>query len=273
LGEAEFADLLDDMNDNHAAFGLVARTAQRMLQKTDRERSGVISTAQAHTHFLDSPRMASILSASSFNLAELKSTRMTLYLVLPADRLATHGRWLRLIVGLTISALTRDRQPPKTPVLFLLDEFASLGRLQAIETAIGLLAGYGVLLWPILQDLAQLQDLYPQRWRSFLANSGIVQAFGVNDFGTADYLSKTLGQRTVTVRQHGRSGEADHKRGSENFSATARPLLMPQEIMRLGQGKELVFVQGKAPILADRLNYYTDREFKGLFDSNPMVSG
>jgi type IV secretion system protein VirD4 len=273
LGEAEFANLLDDMNDNHAAFGLVARTAQRMLQKTDRERSGVISTAQAHTHFLDSPRMAKILSASSFDLANLKSTRMTLYLVLPADRLVTHGRWLRLIVSLTISALTRDRRPPKKPVLFLLDEFAALGRLQAIETAIGLLAGYGVLLWPILQDLAQLQDLYPQRWRSFLANSGVVQAFGVNDFGTADYLSKILGQRTVTVRQHGRSGDADHKRGSENFSTTARPLLMPQEIMRLPPGNEIVFVHGEAPILADRIKYYVDREFKGLFDGNPMVRG
>jgi type IV secretory pathway TraG/TraD family ATPase VirD4 len=81
------------------------------------------------------------------------------------------------------------------------------------------------------------------------------------------------GQRTVTVRQHGRSGDADHKRGSENFSTTARPLLMPQEIMRLAQGKELVLVQGKTPILAERINYYDDHEFLGLFDPNPMISG
>lgn len=273
LGEADFADLLDDMRDNHAAFGLVARTAQRLLQKTDRERSGVISTAQAHTHFLDSPRMVAVLKSSSFDLADLKAKRMTLYLVLPADRLATHGRWLRLIVGLTISAMTRDRQPPQTPVLFLLDEFAALGRLQALETAIGLLAGYGVLLWPILQDLAQLQDLYPHRWRSFLANSGVIQAFGVNDFGTAEYLSKMLGNRTVTVRQHGRSSDDLHKRGSENYAATGRPLLMPQEIMRLPPGQQLVLLQGKPPILADRLRYYGDAEFAGLFDPNAMHLG
>jgi len=271
LGEEEFADLLDAMSDNHAAFDLVSRTAQRLLQKTDRERSGVISTAQANTHFLDSPRMNGILSASSFDLADLKAVGTTIYLVLPADRLATHGRWLRLIVGLALSALTRDRHPPKTPVLFMLDEFAALGRMQTIETAVGLLAGYGVLLWPILQDLAQLQDLYPQRWRSFLANTGVVQAFSVNDLGTAEYLSKMLGQRTVTVRHHGRSGGTTHDRGSENYSVTGRPLLMPQEIMRLPPTQQIVLLHGKPPILADRVRYYADPEFSGLFDPNPMV--
>lgn len=273
LGEAEFADLLEDMNDNHAAFGLVTRTAQRLLQKTDRERSGVISTAQGQTHFLDSPRITDVLASSSFDLDELKSSRMSIYLVLPADRLATHGRWLRLVVGLCLSALTRDRHPPENPVLFLLDEFAALGRLQAVETAIGLLAGYGVLLWPILQDLAQLQDLYPQRWRSFLANTGVIQAFGVNDMGTAEYLSKMLGQRTVTVRQHGRSGDAVISRGSENYAATGRPLLMPQEIMRLPPNQQILLLHGKAPLLADRVRYYSDKEFQGLFDQNPMVRG
>jgi type IV secretion system protein VirD4 len=271
LGEAEFAELLDDMIDNHAAGGLVARTARRLIQKTDRERSGVISTAQAQTHFLDSPRMTHVLGASSFDLTDLKAAATTIYLVLPTDRLATHGRWLRLVVGLAITALTRDRSTPEHPVLFVLDEFAALGRLQTIETAIGLLAGYGVLLWPILQDLSQLQDLYPKRWRSFLANAGVVQAFGINDISTADYLSKMLGQRTVTVRQHGRSGESDRTRGSENYAVTGRPLLMPQEIMRLPPEKQLVLLTGKPPILADRVRYFEDREFEGMFDRNPMM--
>ena len=270
LGEAEFADLLDDMLDNHAAFGLVARTAQRLLQKTERERSGVISTAQAQTHFLDSPRMHAVLSASSFTLADLKARPTSLYLVLPADRLDTHGRWLRLIVALAISALTRDRTPPPHPVLCVLDEFAALGRLQVVETAIGLLAGFGALLWPILQDLSQLQDLYPQRWRSFIANSGVVQAFGVNDLGTAEYLSKMLGQRTVTVRQHSRTGHGNQQRGSENYGATGRALLMPQEILRLPPDKEILLVAGKPPILADRVSYFKDGEFAGSFDRNPL---
>jgi len=271
LGETDLADLLEDMNDNHAAADLVARTARRLLQKTDRERSGVLSTAQAQTNFLDSPRMDEVLKASNFALDALKGGRTTIYLVLPADRLATHGRWLRLVIGLALSVLARDRRMPKHPVLFVLDEFAALGRLQAVETAVGLLAGYGVLLWPILQDLSQLQDLYPNRWKSFLANAGVLQAFGVNDLGTAEYLSKLLGQRTVTIRQHGRSGEVELTRGSESYAPAARPLLMPQEILRLPPDEEILLLHGKAPILAERVKYYEDREFVGMFGRNPFV--
>ena len=268
--EAEFDWLLDDMTVNAAAHGLAARAANRLRQKADRERSGVISTAQAETHFLDSPSMTEAMAASDFDLRDLKRGAMTIYLVLPAERLATHGRWLRLMVSLAIAALTRDRMPPRHPVLLVLDEFAALGRLQAVETAMGLLAGYGVQLWPILQDLSQLQDLYPRRWRSFLANAGAVQAFGVNDAGTAEYLSSLLGTRTVIVRHEGRSHDGK-ARGSENYGPASRPLLMPHEIMRLPDGRQLVLIHGQPPILADRVKYYADTEFAGMFDPNPMV--
>jgi type IV secretion system protein VirD4 len=271
LGEKDFAELLEGMQANNAAHGLVKRTAQRIVQKSERELSGVISTAQAQTHFLDSPRMEDVLSVSSFDPSELKSGRMTIYLVLPAERLATHGRWLRLVIGFCLAALTRDRRTPEHPVLFLLDEFAAMGRLQAIETAMGLLAGYGVLLWPILQDLSQLQDLYPRRWRSFMANAGVVQAFGVNDMGTADYLSKMLGQRTATIRNVGRKGTTEGPNESENYSPVARALLLPQEILRLPCERQLILPQGKEPILAERVLYYKDKEFAGAFDPNPMV--
>jgi type IV secretion system protein VirD4 len=273
LGETELADLLDDMNDNHAAADLVSRTARRILQKTDRERSSVISTAQAQTNFLDSPRMDEVLKTSSFGLDELKSGKTTIYLVLPADRLATHNRWLRLIVGMTLTALARDRRVPKHAVVLLLDEFAALGRLQTVETAMGLMAGYGALLWPILQDLSQLQDLYPNRWRSFLANAGVLQAFGVNDLGTAEYLSKMLGQRTIKIQHQGLRGEAKLAPDSESYAPAARALLMPQEILRLPQNKEILLLHGKPPILAERVKYYEDREFCGWFNRNPFVNG
>lgn len=270
MNSQDFDWLLDELERNSGAFGLAARAADRLRQKFDRERSGVISAAQAETHFLDSPKMNEVMAASDFDLSDLKRGAMTIYLVLPTDRMATHGRWLRLMVNLCIAALTRDRKPPRHPVLFILDEFAALGRLQTIETAVGMLAGYGVQLWPILQDLSQLQALYPQRWRSFLANAGVTQAFGVNDTGTAEYLSSMLGTRTVTVRHQGRTNTDGHG-GSESYGPAARPLLMPHEIVGLSRDKQLVLIGGHRPILADRVRYNADPEFDGLFDPNPMV--
>jgi type IV secretion system protein VirD4 len=96
------------MGDSTAAGGLVARAANALAQKSDRERSGVISSAQANTRFLDSPRLAATISSSSFDLADLKRQPISLYLVLPAKRLRTHGRWLRLMVALTLDMMASE---------------------------------------------------------------------------------------------------------------------------------------------------------------------
>jgi type IV secretory pathway TraG/TraD family ATPase VirD4 len=95
----------------------------------DRERSGVISTAQRHTHFLDSPAILRTLTASTLKLAQLKTETLSLYCVIPPERLGSHGRWLRLVAGSAIHAMLRAPNLSPHRVLFLLDEFAQLGRL------------------------------------------------------------------------------------------------------------------------------------------------
>src|SRR5207244_11184492 len=111
----------------------VARAAARRLQKADRERSGVLSTAQSHTHFLDSPRMARVLERSTVDLAVLKREAVSVYLILPTDRMDAYARWLRLMIGCARLAMARTRGQPKERVLFLLDECAALGRVHAVQ--------------------------------------------------------------------------------------------------------------------------------------------
>ena len=123
------------------------------------EAAGVLSSAQRHTHFLDSPRMTAVLGRSDFRFEDLKETTCSVFLVLPPDRLATHARWLRLMVVQALNAVVRSTARPPSPVLFMLDEFAALGRLEPIERAFGLMAGYGLQLWVILQDLHQLRGI------------------------------------------------------------------------------------------------------------------
>ena len=84
-------------------------------------------------------------------------------------------------------------------MLAILDEFAQLGHLKAIENAMGLAAGYGLQLWPILQDLTQLKRDYGESWETFLANAGIQQFFAPRENTTAEYVSKLCGQTTVTT--------------------------------------------------------------------------
>jgi type IV secretion system protein VirD4 len=271
--------LLELMQDSDAAGGLIARAANRFLGKADREAASVLSNAQRHTHFLDSPRIAKVLSRSDFHFSDLRHRITSVFLVLPPNRMDAYSRWLRLLVSQALQDIARDAEASvrpqsgptdaqggtqrlKTPTLFLLDEFAALGRLEAVERAMGLMAGYGLQLWPILQDMSQLKDLYGERAGTFIANAGVQQVFGVNDFETAKWLSQMMGQETAGF-QTDSFKPGDGPSFSNNL--TGRDLLTPDEIMQLRPENQLLRVQGQATAVAQKLRYYADPEFKGLF--------
>lgn len=272
LAPDAFAGLLTRMQKSPAANGLVARAANRHLAKSDREAAGVLSAAQRHTHFLDSPRMTAVMARSDFAFADLKRRTATVFLVLPPDRLSTYARWLRLVLSRSLTDMARAPEKPEAPVLYLLDEFAALGRLDPIERAMGLMAGYGLQLWPILQDVHQLRATYGQRAGTFLSNAGVLQVFGVNDHDSARLVSDLLGQETVVFQTLSRALDAEASGITLGEQHVGRPLLTPDEVRNMPQDGELLFLAGQRPVLARKLRYYADREFTGLFDP-PDVSG
>ncbi|MAQ45498.1 MAG: hypothetical protein CL812_06760 [Confluentimicrobium sp.] len=284
--------LLELMQDSDEAGGLIARAANRFLGKADREAASVLSNAQRHTHFLDSPRIARCLARSDFAFSDLRHRITSVFLVLPPNRMDAYSRWLRLLVSQALQDIARDAERPHRapeavpalsgapvaplsatgrlkasnptlgPALFLLDEFAALGRLEAVERAMGLMAGYGLQLWPILQDMSQLRDLYGPRANTFIANAGVQQVFGVNDFETAKWLSQIIGQETSRF-QTDSFKPGDGPSFSNNL--TGRDLLTPDEIMQMPPDLQLLRVQGQPSALAKKLRYYADPEFAGLF--------
>ncbi|EAV40646.1 hypothetical protein SIAM614_00352 [Stappia aggregata IAM 12614] len=266
LAPDAFAALLKQMQASTAANGLVARAANRHLGKSDREAAGVLSAAQRHTHFLDSPRMHRVLDDSSFSFTDLKRKNATVFLVLPPDRLSTYSRWLRLIITQSLLDMVRNPVQPASPILYLLDEFAALGHLAAIERAMGLMAGYGVQLWPILQDIHQLRATYGQKAGTFLSNAGVLQVFGVNDHDSARLVSDLLGQETAVFQTMARALDAEATGITWSTHHVARPLLTPDEVRNLPGQSELLFLAGQRPVIAAKLAYFTDPEFKGKFD-------
>ncbi|MDI7862375.1 type IV secretory system conjugative DNA transfer family protein [Rhizobiaceae bacterium n13] len=262
LAPQRFTTLLTEMQDMDDANGLIARAANRQLGKADREASGVLSAAQRHTHFLDSPRMTAVMRHSDFAFADLKRNRATVFLVLPPDRLSTYSRWLRLLVTQSLADMARDPTIPSLPVLYLLDEFAALGHLAPIERAMGLMAGYGVQLWPILQDIHQLRATYGQRAGTFLSNAAVLQVFGVNDVETAELVGKAIGKSDA--HYHTKSWSEGKRSTAEHISA--RDLINPDEIMRLPRDRMILLHQGQRPVLAKKLRYFEDMEFRTLFD-------
>lgn len=268
----DFSVLLADMSVSDAAFGIIGRAANALVSKPEKERGSIVSTAQRHTQFLDDPRIAVVLSQSDFDLSAIKSQFMSVFVILPPSKLAQNARFVRLLLGCALAAITSSDKKPRYRVGFLLDEFAQLGYMEQIESGISLLRGYGAVFWIFVQDLSQLKGIY-KKWQSFLANAA-KQFFGTSDFDTAEYVSKSLGQKTIEQVSSSEGGSLRAKltggvNKSESISEIGRPLLTPDEVMRLGPEQPIVLLSGERPYLLNRLNYLVDIEYRGLFEQNP----
>lgn len=251
---------------------VVASCGARCLQKEEKLLANVIASAQAQTHFFDSPRVRESLSVSDFRFEDLKTSPMTVYLVLPADRLAAFGRWLRLLIqqAITVNARNIERKPER-PVLFMLDEMAALGRLTMVEQAYGLMAGFGLQLWGIVQDFSQLEAIYGKGWQTFVSNSGVLQYFGSRDQVTADYFSALCGVTTVwnfstalaRTFSHGPQSSGSES-NTDTTAAAQRKLAYPDELMRIEKSRQLLLIENLDPIRAKRRSWFTDPKLSAI---------
>ena len=202
-----FEALIREMMENDQLGGIVSGQAFKLIRMGEEERGSVLSFAERNTKFLDGKPMATVLQRSvrTVDLRHLKErTRgIAIYLCLPSRYMGTHARWLRLIISAVLFAAERDRAQPKSgvPILTILDEFPILGNLSIVETGIGYMAGFGMKLWIVLQDINQLKRDYSKSWETFLGNAGVKQFFGNSDYSTLEYISKLLGETEIVRAQ------------------------------------------------------------------------
>ncbi|WP_274379240.1 type IV secretory system conjugative DNA transfer family protein [Rhodophyticola sp. CCM32] len=252
---------------------LVASTGARSLQKEPKLMANVMASAQAETHMLDSARLRESLSTSDFTFEDLKKDPTSIFLILPADRLDTFSRFLRLLVQQAITVNARNvADKPKKPVLFILDEMPALGRLSMVEQAYGLMAGFGIQLWGITQDLCQLRRVYGEDYESFIANSGAVAYFGSPDKTSTEYFAAACGTTTVwnfssavsnaLTTNHGKDGASSGNTMtySDNRAASQRNLAYPDELRRLPLDRQLLLIENMNPIMARKIRWFRDPE-------------
>lgn len=288
-GQAQSGDqigmdvLAEQMRANNAAKPHVRQAvidaAEDFFAKPDDERGSVLSNTRRHLRFLSYPQIRENVSGDDFDLAWLKTGHegkpVSIYLCLPAMRMGTCNRWFRLFVNLALAEMERIPAKPTPPVLFCLDEFPVLGHMQALEAAAGQVAGFGVKLWVIIQDIGQLKALYKERWQTFLGNAGLVQLFGLNDLDTLEWVSKRLGTTSLIVRNKSEVSDRDATstgRLGATWSLQTQPLMTVDEIARLfGRFdplcRQLVIIPGFDPIVLQRINYDSHAIFEGTFDA------
>ena len=219
----------------------------RYLNKAPNERSGVLTTLRQNLGFLDNEAILSSMDGEPFRFARMFDARTSVFIVLPPQFLTTYGRWLRLIVGIALFDLLNSGKRGGEEVLFIVDEMAALGRMRVLQDAFALLAGYGVRVWGILQDLSQLKATYGDAWETFIGNSGVFQAFSARDFFTAEYISKRIGNTTARPKAFSPGGEREE--------VLAFPLLAPEEVSTLEETIGIVFVANSRPIKFKKIGF------------------
>jgi len=261
---------------------VVASAAREVLNKSENERSGVLSTAMSFLGLYRDPTVAEVTSRCDWRIADLVEAPqpVSLYLVIPPSDISRTKPLVRLVLNQIGRRLTEklDGQPGKDSgkhqLLMMLDELPALGRLDFFETSLAFMAGYGVRAFLIAQSLNQVDKAYGEH-NSILDNCHVRVAFATNDERTAKRISDALGQAT---EQRAMRNYAGHRLAPwlahvmVSRQETARPLLTQGEVMQLPPADELVLLSGLAPIRAKKLRYYEDRNFRKRIAPPPKLA-
>jgi len=257
---------------------VIASAARELLNKSDNERSGVLSTAMSFLGLYRDPVVAEVTRRCDWRITDIVTAKhpTTLYLVVPPSDINRTKPLIRLILNQVGRRLTEDLQAKagRHRLLLMLDEFPALGRLDFFESALAFMAGYGLKSFLISQSLNQIEKAYGAN-NSILDNCHVRVSFATNDERTAKRVSDALGTATEMKAMKNYAGSRlspwlGHLMVSR--SETARPLLTPGEVMQLPPTDEIVMIAGTPPIRAKKARYYEDERFKERLLPPPVLT-
>ncbi|PHR58281.1 MAG: conjugal transfer protein TraG [Robiginitomaculum sp.] len=272
-------------SQNAIVHPVVAQSARELLNKSENERSGVVSTAMSFLSLYRDPTIAKVTSECDWRIDDIihADKPISLYLVVPPSDISRTKPLIRLILNQIGRRLTETLEGQNTDselgvkrreVLFMLDEFPALGRLDFFESALAFMAGYGLRAFLIAQSLNQIEKAYGPN-NSILDNCHVRVAFATNDERTAKRISDALGTATEMRAMRNYAGHRLAPWLSNvmvSRQETARQLLTPGEVMQLPSDQEIIQVSGNSPIKAQKLRYYEDKNFTGRVLSPPKLA-
>ena len=237
------------------------------LQKADKERSGVISTLNSALELWSNPLIDTATATSDFNIQKFKQEKTTVYVGLTPDNLKRLQPLMQIFYQQATEFLSRKMPTKDDPygVMFILDEFPTLGKMDTFMSGIAYFRGYHVRLFLIVQDTQQLKGIYEESgMNSFLSNSTFRVTFAANNVDTANLISQLCGNKTVKQESYSRGKYLFSMSGGNsnvNVSEVQRALLLPQEVISLPRDEQILLIEATPPIKSKKIFYYKDSFF------------
>jgi type IV secretion system protein VirD4 len=255
---------------------IIRRFGQQMLSYRDRELGSVITTLNRHWNWADQHAVAHFTRQSSFDPNRLVHPGdIDIYMTIPPQYLRSQAPLLRLLITDLLRTVVRAGLDDHRSVLFVLDECAALGPLPILLDALTQYRGFGAKFVLAYQAMSQATVQFPEGvHQTVLANCDQIY-FAARDYSTAEAVSNLLGAASVTTYSSQASGGWSESTGireitkgrsggySESASEHSRPLLYPDEVMRLGDRQAILFAQNVRPVLFDLCRHYEDPDFRG----------
>ncbi|MFC6199196.1 type IV secretory system conjugative DNA transfer family protein [Ponticaulis profundi] len=256
------------MARNEAFGGLIRRFAESNEHRAESELGSTMETARTAMKWLDSGVVGQNTSQSSFSMRELKTGKVSVYIVIPAGMGDTYKAWMRLLFDAAFEAMQDLSIPkPEHSTLFFLDEFPLLGKMDRIKRAAGESAKFGVKLFVCAQDIGQLKEIYGEAWETFIANAGVLIMFSNNDLLSQKYLSARLGKEYFKSYTHSSGRGGNSSSYTMQLREVARPDQVEKQVSRQS-GDAYVFISGSKPLRLPRANY----DQWGLLSSSAVES-
>jgi len=237
------------------------------LQKADKERSGVISTMNSSLELWANPLIDAATASSDFNIQEFKKKKTTIYVGLTPDNIARLQKLMQVFYQQATEFLSRkmpDLKEEPYGVMFLMDEFPTLGKMEQFKAGIAYFRGYRVRLFLIIQDTQQLKGTYEEAgMNSFLSNSTFRITFAANNYETANLISQLCGNKTVEQESFSKPifFDLNIATRTKNVSQVQRALLLPQEVIQLPRDEQIVLIESFPPIKSHKIYYFKDKFF------------
>jgi type IV secretion system protein VirD4 len=252
---------------------------QRLLSTSENTLSSIVSTFNAPLTIFADAVVDAATSADDFSLADVRRRRMSVYVRIPPNRLASARPLLNLffsqLINLNTQRLRASDEKQPMQCLLVHDEFTSMGRVGVISSAAAFLAGYNLRLLTVVQAMSQLDSVYGDREaRTFATNHGLQILFAPREQRDAEEYSAMLGHFTARATSRGRSRSFSthgHTTVTRNESDQRRSLLLPQEFKELGSERLVVIAENCKPILAEKIRYHRDKAFTARLRRAPAV--
>lgn len=216
------------------------RSMEGFLGNGETQKPIIRGITKANISLFDSDPIIRTLSDDSIDMDLIRSGRgFSIYIVMPPQKLVSHARVFQMILSALLGKVMQRTRIPDQRTLFLVDECAQLGAFDDLRKAVTLMRGFGLQVWMFFQDLSQIQDLYPNDWKSLLNNCGVVQAFGISREFDAEALSSVLSMET-------------------------------SELIQLGSNQQILSIVNDRSHVCGKFSYLNDRAFSGRYSPNPF---